>query len=111
MIRAGEKPTQIHNNCSGKHAAMLAFAKHIGADIETYDLMENPVQQAILECVAEFTEVPKDEIEIGIDGCAAPNFALPLSRDGGSFCETRFSAESIWTRKRAKPFGESFRQR
>ena len=38
MIRRGEKPTQIHNNCSGKHAAMLGFAKLIGADLKTYDL-------------------------------------------------------------------------
>src|SRR5215203_5377360 len=35
MIRAGEKPTQLHNNCSGKHAAMLAFGKHTGADLKT----------------------------------------------------------------------------
>ena len=34
MLRDGEEPTQLHNNCSGKHAAMLAFAKHIGENIE-----------------------------------------------------------------------------
>jgi L-asparaginase II len=56
MIRAGEKPSQLHNNCSGKHAAMLAFALTTGADIKTYDLIVNPVQQAILETVAAFTE-------------------------------------------------------
>lgn len=95
MIRALEKPTQIHNNCSGKHAAMLAFAKHIGADIETYEHLENPVQQAILECVAEFTEVTKDEIEIGVDGCAAPNFALPLSAMAKSFAKLVFPPKSL----------------
>ena len=87
MIRTQEKPTQLHNNCSGKHAAMLAFAKHIGADFRTYDALENPVQQAILECIAEFTEIPQDEIEIGIDGCAAPNFALPVSAMAKSFAK------------------------
>ncbi len=97
MIRAFEKPTQIHNNCSGKHAAMLAFAKHLGADIETYDLLENPVQQAILECIAEFTEVPKNEIEIGIDGCAAPNFALPISAMAKSFAKLVFPPKSLDT--------------
>jgi L-asparaginase II len=85
MIREREKPTQLHNNCSGKHAAMLAFAKHAGADLETYELMENPVQQAILDCVAEFTDVPRDEIKIGIDGCAAPNFAVPIKAMALSF--------------------------
>jgi L-asparaginase II len=78
MIKSGEQPTQLHNNCSGKHAAMLALARHTGADWRTYDSPENPVQQAILDCVAEFSDVPKDEIKIGIDGCAAPNFALPI---------------------------------
>jgi L-asparaginase II len=85
MQRAGEYPTQLHNNCSGKHAAMLAFAKHIGADLGTYDLPENPVQQAILETIALFTGVPATKIAIGIDGCAAPNFALPVSSMAKSF--------------------------
>ena len=87
MIRDGEKPMQLHNNCSGKHAAMLAFAKHIGADIKTYDQLENPVQQAILQTVADFTEIPKDEIAIGIDGCAAPNFAVPVSAMAQAFAK------------------------
>lgn len=78
MIRADEKPTQLHNNCSGKHAAMLAFAKHIGADAKTYELLENPVQQAILDVFSAFTETPRNKIKIGIDGCAAPNFAISL---------------------------------
>lgn len=78
MIRAGEKPTQLHNNCSGKHSAMLAFAKHIGADLKTYDLPENPVQQQILETVSLFTETRREEIPIAVDGCAAPNFALSV---------------------------------
>lgn len=79
MQRSGEEPTQLHNNCSGKHAAMLAFAKHIGADIATYDSPDNRIQKRILRCVADFAEVPENEIAIGIDGCAAPNFALPVA--------------------------------
>jgi len=85
MIRTGEQPTQLHNNCSGKHAAMLAFAKHAGADLKTYEQLENPVQQAILDCVAEFSDVPRDDIKIGIDGCAAPNFAVPIRAMALSF--------------------------
>ncbi|MBK9162988.1 MAG: asparaginase [Acidobacteria bacterium] len=78
MQRAGEYPTELHNNCSGKHAAMLALAKHIGADITSYDSPENPVQAEILKAVAAITEVPAAKIKTAIDGCAAPNFALPL---------------------------------
>ena len=78
MIRAGEHPTQLHNNCSGKHAAMLAFARHIGADIAEYENPDNPVQQAILDTVARFSEIDRSEIRLGTDGCAAPNFAMPV---------------------------------
>ena len=85
MQRAGEHPNQLHNNCSGKHAAMLAFAKHIDADLPTYEAGENPVQQAILETITLFSELPADQIKTGVDGCAAPNFALPLSAMAKSF--------------------------
>jgi len=95
MIRTGEKPTQLHNNCSGKHAAMLAFAKHIGADLNNYDLPEHPIQQTILQCVSDFTDISTDEIKIGIDGCAAPNFALPISAMAKSFARLVFPPESF----------------
>ena len=85
MLVTGEAPSQLHNNCSGKHAAMLAFAKHIGADIATYDLLDNRIQKRILRCVADFTEIVEAEIAIGIDGCAAPNFALPVVAMAKSF--------------------------
>jgi L-asparaginase II len=95
MQRAGEHPTQLHNNCSGKHAAMLAFAKHIDADLATYEALENPVQQAILETISLFSEVPVKKIKIGIDGCAAPNFALPLSAMAKSFLNLISPPESF----------------
>lgn len=85
MQRAGEYATQLHNNCSGKHAAMLALAKHIESDVNTYELLENPVQQKILDTVSRFTEIPVNKIKIGIDGCCAPNFALPLSAMATAF--------------------------
>src|SRR5207253_1399719 len=85
IIASGQKPTQLHNNCSGKHIAMLALAKHIGADLKTYDAPENRIQKRILRCVADFTKVAEDGIAIGIDGCCAPNFAVPVSAMAGSF--------------------------
>ena len=85
MFKSGEEPTQLHNNCSGKHAAMLAFCRHANADIASYEQLEHPLQKAILECVAEFTDVPAGAIKIGIDGCAAPNFAVPISAMAKAF--------------------------
>ncbi len=87
MIRNNEKPTQIHNNCSGKHAAMLTFAKFINAEIETYEHFENPIQKEILEKMALFTDVPKESIKLAVDGCAAPNFAVSLKAMARSFAK------------------------
>ncbi len=85
MMRAGEYPNQLHNNCSGKHAAMLAFAKYIDAGIAVYEVLDHPVQQAIVKAVAQFAEVPEDSIALAIDGCAAPNYAMPLFPMARSF--------------------------
>ncbi len=79
LIRTQKDPSPIHNNCSGKHAAMLAFSKHIGADTASYLDPASPVQKAILETVSLFSGIPSEEIRMGIDGCSAPNFAMPLS--------------------------------
>jgi L-asparaginase II len=87
LIRNGIEPGQRHNNCSGKHAAMLAYAKHIGADTKTYLTPENPVQVTILETISLFTGVPVDEIKTGTDGCSAPNFAIPLSAMARAFAK------------------------
>ena len=98
MIQDDEKPTQLHNNCSGKHAAMLGLAKHIGADMQSYESISNPVQEAIKNSVALFAEMPAGEIGIGIDGCAAPNFALPVSAMATCFANLvspgKFDAET-----------------
>lgn len=95
LIKSGEKPNQLHNNCSGKHSAMLAFAKHIGADTQTYLSNENLIQQAILLTISEFTEVPQSEIKVAVDGCSAPNFAVPLSKMALSFAKLIDPPESF----------------
>jgi len=79
LLRSGERPNPLQNNCSGKHTGMLAFAKHIGADPKTYDAVDNPIQRQILKTVSAFAELPVGEVRIGVDGCAVPNFALPLA--------------------------------
>lgn len=78
LIRTGQQPSPLQNNCSGKHAAMLALARHLGAATETYDHRESPVQEAVAKVVSEFSEVPVDELEVGIDGCGVPVFGLSV---------------------------------
>ena len=78
LIRRQQPPSVLQNNCSGKHAAMLGFAKHIGAPITTYDEWANPVQQAIAKVVSQFSDVSIPDLKIGIDGCGVPVFGLSV---------------------------------
>lgn len=74
----GEAPNVLQNNCSGKHAGMLALALHLGAPIETYDEPASPVQLAIGRAVSQFSGVPMEDIAVGIDGCGVPVFGVTV---------------------------------
>jgi L-asparaginase II len=92
LIARGGAPSANRNNCSGKHSGMLALAKMRGLPLETYLDMEHPVQQDILTVVAEMSSYPRASVEIGIDGCSAPNFAVPLYNAAVAFarlCDPR----------------------
>ncbi len=78
MIQRGAEPTPNNNNCSGKHTSMLAHAKMRGLPLENYLDINHPIQQDILTTFAEMCQYEREKIELGIDGCSAPNFALPL---------------------------------
>jgi L-asparaginase II len=78
LLLNGKEPTPNRNNCSGKHSAMLAYAKMRGLPLENYLDLEHPIQQDILASFAEMCLLPVKEIGLGIDGCSAPNFAVPL---------------------------------
>ena len=78
LVKNQQPPSVLQNNCSGKHAGMLALAKHLGAPTESYDSPENAVQQQILSAVSDFSDIPEHEIPIGIDGCAVPVFGLSV---------------------------------
>lgn len=85
LVRAGQEPRPIHNNCSGKHAGMLALARHLGAPVETYLQVEHPVQRAIRGFLARAAGVTEEAIGVGVDGCSAPTFALPLAGTATAF--------------------------
>ncbi len=76
---AGTVLTPRWSNCSGKHAGMLALARHHGWPIEGYGDSGHPVQRRILRTIVEWTDVPGGEIRLAVDGCAAACFGLPLS--------------------------------
>ncbi|MEM9229320.1 MAG: asparaginase [Pseudomonadota bacterium] len=70
------QPSQVHNNCSGKHSGFLTLTRHIGAGPEYID-PDHPVQRSVREVFVEMTE--EESPGFGIDGCSAPNFTTTLS--------------------------------
>jgi L-asparaginase II len=82
---AGDPPTPLKHNCSGKHAGMLALCRARGWRSEGYRLEGHRVQREMLAVHAEAAEVDEDEIRTGIDGCGVLTFALPLERMAHAF--------------------------
>lgn len=78
LITSGRAPTANLNNCSGKHTTMLAYAKLRGYSLEDYLDIDHPLQQDILDSFSDVCLIPTRDISIGVDGCSAPNFAVPL---------------------------------
>ncbi|MGA1822334.1 MAG: asparaginase [Thermoplasmatota archaeon] len=69
---------RIHDNCSGKHAGVLALCKHMGWGTGDYINPSHPAQKEIVKAIAGIGSMKREEIGIGIDGCSIPNFAFPI---------------------------------
>jgi L-asparaginase II len=78
LRESGERPTRLHNNCSGKHAAMLAAAHTAGWPLYGYERADHDVQRCCKKSVAEWTGLSESEIGVAVDGCGVVEFAMPL---------------------------------
>ncbi len=114
LVRSGGEALAVHNNCSGKHAFMLAFARQLGVDPEGYTRRDHPVQQAIEITYGEMCDYDLTCAPCGIDGCSVPTWALPLRNialgfqrfaSGEGLSDTRAAAcRRIIEAVRAHPF-------
>jgi len=78
LRESGIRPTRLHNNCSGKHVAMLARAHTEHWSTEGYERDEHAVQRSCTEEVARWTDVPAASLLRAIDGCGVVVYGLPL---------------------------------
>lgn len=78
LVRLGEAPTRLHNNCSGKHAGFLSSARHLKQNTKGYTKLQHPVQQRALGIFEQMTGLDLTSAPRGIDGCGAPQIAMPL---------------------------------
>lgn len=78
VLRRGGEFTPLHNNCSGKHAGMMALAVHHGWPTQGYRRPDHPVQRRIRSGIAEWLDVDPDRLAWGTDGCGVPTPCLTL---------------------------------
>jgi L-asparaginase II len=93
LERGGVTPGRIHNNCSGKHAGMLALARHHGWTTAGYHCADHPVQQRVLRTLCEWSGADPSTVNSAIDGCGLPTFALPLDRVASACARSGAAAE------------------
>ena len=77
-IREFSEALPVHNNCSGKHAGMLALARQMDADPKNYTRRDHPVQRAIAKSMGAMCDCDLDRQPCGIDGCSVPTWAIPI---------------------------------
>lgn len=104
-LQEGRPPQQIHNNCSGNHAGMLALCRVHGWPMQGYRLPEHPVQLACRDVHAEAAEVAVGEMPTGTDGCGIVTFALTLERMAHAYSRLRSlpGGERVAAAMRARP--------
>lgn len=98
LRESGERPTRLHNNCSGKHAAMLAHATTAGWPTYGYERAEHEVQRVILRNLAVWASIPEREVQLAVDGCGVAVFILPLeamARAYARFAKVAEERESV----------------
>lgn len=76
----GERPGTLHNNCSGNHVGQLLACRILGLPIEGYRESDHPLQERVLNLIAEFAGVEPEAIQIGVDGCGLPSFRMAAER-------------------------------
>jgi L-asparaginase II len=98
LIRTGERPCQLHNNCSGKHSGFLTVTQHLKAGPE-YVEIDHPLQKAVRAATEELTG--ETVAGWGVDGCSAPNFAMSLAGLGRAMAQYAVAREGHGTREGA----------
>ncbi|UQZ35578.1 L-asparaginase [Paenibacillus sp. PK3_47] len=78
LMRKGQKPAPIHNNCSGKHAGLLLAASRAGLDLASYLERDHPLQREIAGYLSAMAGTRQEDIPWGVDGCGLPTYSLPL---------------------------------
>jgi L-asparaginase II len=106
LIRTGQSPSTLHNNCSGKHSGMLACCVAKNYPVESYLDFEHPLQLDILRYIQELSGA--EEVFRGTDGCSAPVFELEMIQMARMFARMASGTHEVLNRSfsimRAEPY-------
>jgi len=95
LAESGGRPGRVHNNCSGKHAGMLALARLHDWPTSGYHEVAHPVQRRMLAELARWTGIPEQRIEVGVDGCGVATFAVPIAALASAFARFTSTADRV----------------
>lgn len=98
--RAGTPPSSLQQNCSGKHAAMLATCVVNGWPTADYRQPDHPVQALI---TAGIGELGCTIDHIGVDGCGAPTHAFAVVELARAFARLAVADAAVTRAMRAHP--------
>lgn len=101
-----ERPSQLHNNCSGKHAAILALVRHRGADLETYLDLDHPAEREILKTCSTLLDIPATRMVVAVDGCGIPVVGCTVRAAARAFA--RMSRQSLVRQDLREPLERVF---
>ncbi|MEL7428652.1 MAG: asparaginase [Pseudomonadota bacterium] len=101
LTKAGKQASAVHNNCSGKHAGFLAFAKHAGFATRGYINIAHPVQREIAGVLEAVTGATHGEEQFGIDGCSIPTYPVAMKQLAYAFAKFGVAMDESRTRSNA----------
>ena len=86
LAAAGQSPSALHNNCSGKHSGFVCvgclMARAAGREpaeyVRGYIGRQHPVMREVTAALAAATGANLDQAPVGTDGCSIPTYAIPL---------------------------------
>jgi L-asparaginase II len=100
LIRAGETPNALHNNCSGKHAGFVCLACHMGVEVKGYVDAAHPVMREVTAALRDITGAALAADVCATDGCSIPTYGIPL--DGMALAFARLATGEGLSPGRAK---------
>ncbi|OWZ82817.1 asparaginase [Natranaerobius trueperi] len=93
LIRENSDPTEVYNNCSGKHSGMLALKELIQEKRKDYWKEDHPIQKLMIDIISKLTDVSLENVYIAKDGCGVPVYGMPIKNM--AYAYSRFNDEKL----------------